>query len=500
MDILPLIPNFLLPLIILASAIWHLAALIRISKIIHIVSNDKIQLLWKCIALIVSLFFASYLIIAYLIYIEPPILLFVLITVVCVFGAGFVYIISSNSLKVIIKLAYLNRELQNEIKLQEETMIALQDKTKHVAAANVRMTELYLDLEEKKNILEEKEIALNKKNEEVSKINYSLANANSNITNLYVELEEIKNQLMEKKVELIKKNKILSKSNVMMADIFKKFVPEQFLNKIAKEGIQNISCTGYAKRTRLTVAFSDIRSFTNISEEREPGDILTILNKYFSDMAHQIYMNNGFIDKFIGDAIMSLFEVTAKKLVSHASNAINAAIGMQKMLNNTNVEITELLGFPLKMGIGIHTGEVIIGTVGFENRMESTVLGSTVNVASRIETLTKQFGVDILVSQSTLDEVNNLYKYLYRNLGFTKIRGIQNKVHLYEFFDADTEAIKVLKHKTILNFNNAAQFMEQSMWKDAINEYQSALKIFPEDVTAAYLLDLALKNLQGISE
>lgn len=373
-------------------------------------------------------------------------------------------------------------------------MEELKEKSGSLADANARMTEIYLDLEEKKTVLEEKEMALQKKNEEISKVNYALANANSNISGLYVQLEEVKEQLLIKKEELLNKNQILSKSNVLLADIFKKFVPEQFLEKIAREGIENISGTGYAERTNLTVVFSDIRSFTNISEEREPSDILIILNKYFTDMSHQIYINNGFIDKFIGDAIMSLFEEIPQNTTSHASNAINAAIGMQRMLNKTNNKIIELLGFPLQIGIGIHSGGVILGTVGFENRMESTVLGSTVNIASRIEGLTKIFGAGIITSKSTLDLIDDNYKYQYRDLGFISIRGIHNKVHLFEFFDGNNEDIRLLKYKTKAHFSNGAQFMEQSLWKEAINEYESSLKIYPEDMAAAQLLSLSIQG------
>jgi len=477
----------ILPSAILLGAIILLYSIFIIFKIKYLIPTESNRFFWEGIALLIMLFFSSYLIIAYLIFGKSITVQNSIVSVLCFMGAGFVYLILVNSLRVLKELSIVNNQLNSEIEDQKSTLQKANEKSSAVADANARMTELFIDLEEAKANIENKEIALRKQNEDMSKVNAALANANSNISTLYIELDEIKEQLMQKKQELLKKNQILSKSNVALADIFKKFVPVQFLNKIAREGIENISA-GYAERTQLTVMFSDIRLFTTISEYKDPNDILVLLNTYFSHMSHEIYVNNGFIDKFIGDAIMALFESINPNL-SHATQALNAAIGMQLITKTIENDLKRIISAPLRTGIGIHSGEVILGTVGLEHRMDSTVLGNTVNIASRIEQLTKELDAKIIVSKTTMDLINDVYKYNYRCLGPIKIRGIQNQLILYEFFDGDSEDIKTLKHQTKQNFDDAVKYLSESHWDQAIHEYEKSLTIFPNDVAAKFLLE-----------
>ena len=487
--------HVVLVLMIISGSIVLVFSLFTIRKIIYSVSPES-RFFWEVIALVVVFFFSGYIFISYFVSIQLTSFFIILISIICLLGAFFVYFILNKSLQAITEISKVNNRLINEIEAQKKSLISLNEKSDAIAQANARMTQLYLDLEEAKVELEDKEQVLQKKNEETSKVNFALANANSNISHLFIELEEVKDQLMLKKEELLKKNKMLSKSNILLADIFKKFVPEQFLNKIAREGIEKISA-GYAERTNLTVLFSDIRFFTKISEEKDPRDILTVLNKYFTHMSKQIYANNGFIDKFIGDAIMALFEEIPGNTILPANNAVNAAIGMQLILKTINEEIKNIITFPLKTGIGIHSGETIVGTVGLENRMESTVLGNTVNIASRIEGLTKSFGASIIISKTTMDLIQDSYKYQYRNLGLIEIRGIQNKIQLFEFFDGDEEEIRILKFKTIENFNRAFNFILNSQLDKAIEEYKLSLKVYPMDSAAKYLISLCENDIEN---
>lgn len=490
-NILAIILQSSLSFLVLVGSAILIASILIIREIIYSTKKKQSRVFWEVIALMVVFFFTNYLFIAYYIFILPSSNLMIITAIICIVGAFFVYIILHNSLKIINNLSFANDKLADEIESQKANVKALHDKSEALANANARMTQLYLDLDDAKATLEEKEKILQKKNDETSKVNSALANANANISNLFIELEETKEQLLIKKQELTKKNKLLSKSNILLSDIFKKFVPEQFLEKIAKEGIEKISA-GYAEKTNLSVLFSDIRIFTTISEDIDPGNLLIILNKYFTYMARQIYANHGFIDKFIGDAIMALYEDTPNQPNTHATNAVNTAIGMHHVLDQINNEINDIIHTPLKFGVGIHTGEVILGTVGFEDRMESTVLGNTVNIASRIESLTKSFGAGIIVSKSTLDRMNNIYKYQYRHLGFIPIRGIQNQMELFEFFDGDAEEIKRLKYRTISHFASAADYLSESNIDKAIKEYKAALEIYPDDTVAKHLLTLLM--------
>lgn len=479
--------HYVLPGLILAGSLLLSISISIVRKIILSIRSNESTLFWEIIGLLVFFFFFAYLVGAYFVYSQSIRYLSMLVTLVYFAGSCFVYAILWKALSEIRMLIKINENFKKEIDVGREINEKLQEQTKATADANARMAQLYISLEEANINLEKKEIELKKQNTEISKINASLANANSNITNLYLELEQAKEELVAKKKQLNKQNKYLSKSNVLLADVFKKFVPEQFLERIAKQGIENIQY-GYAERVNLSVLFSDIRFFTNMAEFLDPKLLLEILNKYFYSMSHQIDLNGGFIDKFIGDAIMSLFERAKQGNLSHATAALNAAIGMQLSIKNISQEIQSLTGFPLRVGIGIHSGEVILGTVGQEKRMNSTVLGNTVNVASRIERMTKEFGVNIIVSEDALKLIDDLYKYQYRNLGLVKIRGVQNAINLYEFFESDDEKVREGKYKTVLYFNRGVEYLIESNWEEAKKEFQASLKIYPDDNAAKYLL------------
>ena len=248
-------------------------------------------------------------------------------------------------------------ELTQELELQK---IKLEQNNEALADANVNMAELYEQLEDQKISLQEN--------------NSALAEANERMTKLYHELSQSK-------------------------EVFQKFVPKQFLDRIAKEGVEKIEL-GKAESDTISILFSDIRSFTKLSESLNPQELLNLLNAYFKRMGVPIKEHDGFIDKFIGDAIMALFDSPDLSDREEALNAIEASIEMHRHLNDYNRHRESCGYVPIEIGIGIHTGKVIIGTVGTVDRMESTVLGDVVNVASRLEGLTKHYRSKIIVSEA----------------------------------------------------------------------------------------------------
>ena len=186
--------------------------------------------------------------------------------------------------------------------------------------------------------------------------------------------------------------------NIRLRDTFKKFVPRQFLDRLATRGLGNIAL-GEADSGVVTILFADIRSFTTLSEKLSPQEILNFLNTYFERMNAPIHANGGFIDKFIGDAIMGLFIDEDPSI--GARNAVRSSLDMLASLHSLNEQRKRTGDVPISIGLGVHTGETVIGTVGSDDRMDSTVLGDAVNLASRIESLTKQFGAQILISSTT---------------------------------------------------------------------------------------------------
>jgi adenylate cyclase len=158
---------------------------------------------------------------------------------------------------------------------------------------------------------------------------------------------------------------------------------------------------------KVTILFSDIRSFTTISETMDAHALVALLNEYFTEMVTIVMRHGGVVDKYIGDAIMAVFGAPVPK-PDDAKNAVRAAMDMRIALARLNERLVERGGQPLRTGIGIHTGNVVAGNIGSEQRMEYTVIGDPVNLASRLESKTKEIGVDVLVSDVTYDEVKDI--------------------------------------------------------------------------------------------
>jgi adenylate cyclase len=207
---------------------------------------------------------------------------------------------------------------------------------------------------------------------------------------------------------------------------FQRFVPEKFLRVIAPNGVENIYVGKGEKRT-IIVLFSDIRGYTAMSEKLLPEEIFELLNEYLGRMGAAINREGGFIDKYIGDAIMALFEPDDYDAV------LRAALAMRSALRELNRERSKAGLVQIDTGIGIHAGEVIMGTIGFFSKIESTVIGDTVNLASRLEGLTKQYDCSILVSESVVSQLKHPESFSLRVVDeAAKVKGKDKPVVLYE--------------------------------------------------------------------
>ena len=210
----------------------------------------------------------------------------------------------------------------------------------------------------------------------------------------------------------------------LMVDSFQRFVPEKFLLVIASEGIENIQ-VGVAAKREIAILFADIRGYTSMSEQLTPLETFELLNDYLSCMGHVIDRRGGFIDKYIGDAIMALFDEEA------SDGAVQAALEMREALEKFNQKRSQQ-GLPtIDIGIGIHRGEVVMGTVGFTSRIESTVVGDAVNVAARVEGLTKNYG-SILITHPVVAALRHPENFpLYLVDQSVKVKGKDEPVAIY---------------------------------------------------------------------
>jgi adenylate cyclase len=178
-----------------------------------------------------------------------------------------------------------------------------------------------------------------------------------------------------------------------------------------------------------TILFSDIRSFTSISEKMDAKALVSLLNEYFTEMVDVVIKEDGVVDKYIGDAIMAVFGAPVMKK-DDPLHAVRAAVGMRKALATLNERLVARGAKPIKTGIGIHTGEVVAGNIGSEKRMEYTVIGDTVNLASRLESATKELGVAVLISDDTYQFVKDHIEA--RAVKEITVKGREKPVMTYE--------------------------------------------------------------------
>ena len=210
---------------------------------------------------------------------------------------------------------------------------------------------------------------------------------------------------------------------------FERFVPRKFLAVIAPEGIENI-VVGTGAHRRVAVLFSDLRGFTSFSEGMAPMDVFHMLNEYLARMGGVIDEEGGFVDKYIGDAIMALFDD------EHTDGALRAVVGMRAALHAFNQE-RAARGLPaIQAGIGVHGGDVVMGTIGFASKIESTVIGDPVNVASRVESMTKDHKLHVLVTGEIVARLRNRSAFALRVVATgVMVRGRDEPIDLYTIDD-----------------------------------------------------------------
>lgn len=295
---------------------------------------------------------------------------------------------------------------------------------------------------------------------------YSIVRTNDEIG----ELTEGYNEMSGKLKDYIENISIMNKANA-------RFVPRQFLDYLGKESIADIQL-GDQVQKEMTVLFNDIRDFTSISEQMTPKENFNFLNNYLGYMEPVIRNNGGFVDKFIGDSIMALFP-------DETENAINASIEMRIKLAEFNHIINQFGQVPIDSGIGIHTGSLMLGIVGGEGRMEGTVISDAVNLASRLEGLTKIYGSNIIITEETLIKINDPTLYHYRFLDVVKVKGKKEAVYIFEIIDGDPEDIRERKAKTSKAYNEAIQHYKNKEIRNSLKLFREVYEINPTDTVAA---------------
>lgn len=265
-----------------------------------------------------------------------------------------------------------------------------------------------------------------------------------------------------------------------LTDAYGRFVPHQFLNLLGYESIIDVNL-GDQVQEEMSVLFADIRDFTTLSETMSPQENFNFINAYLSRMEPAITSNNGFIDKYIGDAIMALFS-------DCADDAVKSGIAMLNILTDYNEHRQSVGYIPIQIGIGINSGSLMLGTVGGKSRMDSTVISDAVNLASRIEGLTKDYGVPLLISQETLERLRNPADYAIRIVDKVQVKGKSQYVIVYEVFDADPPGILAAKLANLPTYTEAMLLCDRKEFREAGKLFEECLRTNPSDRVARIYL------------
>ena len=269
-----------------------------------------------------------------------------------------------------------------------------------------------------------------------------------------------------------------SRGKRQLAGLFGQYVPPELVHEMAKNP-EIIDVSGEARE--MTVLFSDIRGFTQISEGLDPKQLTQMMNEFLTPMTKIIHEHRGTIDKYMGDAIMAFWGAPLKD-DNHAQNALSAALQMNAAIKGINEKFAKKGWSPIRMGFGLNTGNMVVGNMGSSFRMAYTVMGDSVNLGSRIEGLTKYYGVDIIVSEFVKAQTPNM---IYRELDLVRVKGKDKPVAIFEpLSSAEQATAKTLEtlnlyHDAIKNYRNGdwslAEKQLKALEKTAAANGESAL-------------------------
>ncbi|WP_370476478.1 tetratricopeptide repeat protein [Tamlana flava] len=281
------------------------------------------------------------------------------------------------------------------------------------------------------------------------------------------------------------KNELLSriKMHLNLYGIHKatsRFVPSAFLKSVGRDAITDVVLGDFTER-EVTVMFADVRDYTNLSESMTPKQNFKFVNAYVGRMGPLIQNNGGFVNQYLGDGIMALFP-------ENAGHALQASIEMQKTIQEYNKRrISE--GFkPISVGIGLHTGDLVMGIIGDSERNDTAIIADTVNTASRMEGVTKHYGANIIVSEDALNTIENKDDFNFRYLGKVRVKGKNKSVGIYECFDGDETESKEQKLKTKSTFEKGLKYFFNKEFPKASAAFDKVLSKNPQDYVASYFI------------
>ncbi len=265
---------------------------------------------------------------------------------------------------------------------------------------------------------------------------------------------------------------------VALNDAASRFVPYPFLRLLGKKDIREVAL-GEGSEREMTVLFSDIRGFTALSERMSPVENFAFINAYLGRMEPCVERAGGFIDKYIGDAVMALFP-------QEPADAVRAALAMLAALDRWNEERVATGTRPVEIGIGLNTGPCMLGTIGGPRRMDGTVIADAVNLAARVESATKRYGARLLVTGATAGGLGPGYRL--REVDRVAVKGKTEPVSLFEVLDAEPEMSRRAKAASAPEFAAGLRAFRGRDWARARTAFERCLQACPVDRAAAMYL------------
>lgn len=279
-----------------------------------------------------------------------------------------------------------------------------------------------------------------------------------------------------------------------------KFVPQEFIRAIGRKNIVDVELGDYVERN-VSVLFTDIREYTGIAEKMSPKENFDFVRTYVERMGPIIQENNGFVNQYLGDGIMAIFDQSVDE-------SLQATISMQLAIDQINKERAEKNQQAIKVGMGIASGPLIMGIIGDERRKDPTTIATTVNVASRIEGLTKFYGAKISLDFETKNKLAHPERFNIRDLGKAQVKGQKAPIDIYECFDGDSAKVVQLKRASLDDFHKALEYFEKGEFQISKNGFLNIFEENPEDLVAKYFYDRCVyyieegvdKNWSGIEK
>jgi two-component system sensor histidine kinase ChiS len=296
--------------------------------------------------------------------------------------------------------------------------------------------------------------------------------------------EGLEKLVRERTAELQTANRELEKFH----EAAKHFVPFELLNILGKESVVDVR-RGDQIHSDMTIAFSDIRSYTTLSETMTPQEVFDFTNGYHNRMTPLVRADEGFVQQFQGDGAISVFP-------RKVDDSLRAAIAIQEKVRSYNVERESKDRTPIKVGIGVHSGPLMIGILGDDVRWEPGMASDTVNTAARMEGLTKIYGCSLVISDSAFERLESPEEFTIRLLDKVHVKGKHEPHAVYEVVDAEPKPVRELKLQTLKDFEAALERYFNQEFEAARAQFYKVLVVHPDDLAATLFLQRVMHFIE----